>query len=116
MTRTYRRLHGPATERSSHNSAQVSCCCEAVKHDHDYCSHKDFHDKSTQTNFDLPQELQATKEDLQPLKEENDKLKAKLDDEETSKRELFMGDVLTNDKSVTLYTGFPSLTMFNDII
>ena len=28
---------------------------EVVKHDHDYCSHKDFHDKSTQTNFDLPQ-------------------------------------------------------------
>ncbi|KAK2550122.1 hypothetical protein P5673_029315 [Acropora cervicornis] len=33
---------------------------EAVKHDYDYCSHKDFHDKSTQTNFDLPQELQVS--------------------------------------------------------
>ena len=61
-------------------------------------------------------ELQATKEDLQPLKEENDKLKAKLDNEETLKCELFMGDVLTNDESVKLYTGFPSPTMFNDII
>ena len=59
--------------------------------------HKDFHDKSTQTNFDLPQELQGIKEDLQRLKEENDKLKAKLDDKETLKRELFMGDVLKND-------------------
>ena len=83
---------------------------EAVKHDHDYCSHKDFHDKSTQTNFDLPQELQGIKEDLQRLKEENDKLKAKLDDKETLKRELFMGDVLKNDESVKFYTGFPSLT------
>ncbi|XP_068747396.1 uncharacterized protein [Montipora capricornis] len=77
---------------------------EAVKHDHDYCSHKDFHDKSTQTNFDLPQELQGTKEDLQRLKEENDKLKAKLEDKETLKRELFMGDVLKNDESVKFYT------------
>ena len=110
ITRTYGRLHGPVIERSSHNSAQVSCCCKAVKHDHDYCSHKDFHDKSTQTNFDLPQELQGIKEDLQRLKEENDKLKAKLDDKETLKRELFMGDVLKNDESVKFYTGFPSLT------
>ena len=86
---------------------------EAVKHDHDYCSHKDFHDKSTQTNFDLPQELQGIKEDLQRLKEENDKLKAKLDDKETLKRELFMGDVLKNDESVKFYTGFPSLTLFS---
>ena len=80
---------------------------ETVLLDHDYCLQSN--DKGTQTDLSF-EDLQILTSTIDALKEENAKLKAKLADKKTLKRELFMQDVLNNDESVKFYTGIPSLT------
>ena len=74
--------------------------------DHDYCLPNN--DKATQTDLSF-EDLQKFSSDIDALKVENAKLKAKLANKKQLKRELFMGDVLKDDESVKFYTGIPNL-------
>lgn len=81
---------------------------EAVLLDHNYCQRLPNNHKGTQTDFPF-EDLEVLTSEIDTLKEENARLKAKLTNNKQLKRELFVDDVLKNDESVKFYTGIPSL-------
>ena len=80
---------------------------EAVLLDHDYYQHPPNNHKGTQTDFPF-EDFEVLTSEIDALKEERARLKAKLTNNKQLKRELFV-DVLKNDGSVKFYTGIPSL-------
>ena len=84
---------------------------EAALSDHNYCQRLQNNDKGTQTDFSF-EDLEVLTTEIDALKEENAKLKAKLSNNKKLKRELFVDDVLKDDESVKFYTVIPSLACF----
>ena len=66
----------------------------------------------TQTDVTLVdvQQWEDKQEELIRLRQENEEMRQKLQDKPTTKRELFMEDVLKGDESVRFYTDVPSLS------
>ena len=81
---------------------------EAVLLDHNYCQRLPNNHKGTQTDFPF-EDFEVLTNEIDTLKEENARLKAKLTNNKQLKRELFVDDVLKNDESVKFYTGIPNL-------
>jgi FtsZ-binding cell division protein ZapB len=71
---------------------------KAVLLDHNYCQRLPNNHKGTQMDFPF-EDLEVLTSEIDTLKEENARLKAKLTNNKQLKRELFVDDVLKNDES-----------------
>ena len=73
----------------------------AVKHDHNYSS----------VNCSVGTQTLLSSEDLDEQNQEIKCLKAKLEDKENLRRELFISQATMDDSAVRFYTGIPSLAL-----
>ena len=87
-------------------TTQISA--DVIISEHNYCLINET-DKTTQTEL-TDETIQELITENNALKDETERLRARLANKKQLKRELFVGDVLKNDESVKFYTGIPGLS------